>query len=289
MGPHADGRDESWLIVGHGSVGSFLAKRLERIGAEASILDGNPRVPITYGKVLPSLPHVGTFSYVISCVPPDAAEDVGPAAIAALRPGGLLFDWNTVAPAVKRRIGSASAAVVDVALLDSLDGAPEKPTLAVSGPEGERSAEVFERLGFSVSVAGDQVGVAAALKYLRSIFMKSLEALTIEFAVLASDLDHRGIVRDSIERNLGTQFVSFMDLLIATNRLHAERRSGELADAVATSVGEGVRLELAEAAVSVLRQAAEAWSGADAPPADADLGTLTDYLRRTLWPEPAST
>jgi 3-hydroxyisobutyrate dehydrogenase-like beta-hydroxyacid dehydrogenase len=288
MGPHADG-GESWLIVGHGSVGSFLVERLERTGAAASILDGNPRVPVTHGNVLSTLPQIGTFSYVVSCVPPDAAEDVAPAAIAALRPGGLLFDWNTVAPAVKRRIGSASPAVVDVALLDSLDGAPEHPTLAVSGPEGERSADVLRRLGFSVSVAGDQLGQAAALKYLRSIFMKSLEALTIEFAALASDLDHDDIVRDSIERNLGTQFVAFMDLLITTNRLHAERRSGELADAVATSAVEGVRLELAEAAVNVLRQAADAWTDSDAPPADADLGALTDHLRRTLWPEPAST
>ena len=150
--------------------------------------------------------------------------------------------------------------MVDVALLDSLDGDAERPILAVSGPEAEHGAEVLGDLGFAVSVVGDVVGDAAALKYLRSIFMKSLEALTIEFAALASDLDRGGVVRDSIEHNLGRQFVSFMDLLLATNRVHADRRSRELADAVETLAGEGLRPEVAEAAVAVLRDAADAWN-----------------------------
>jgi 3-hydroxyisobutyrate dehydrogenase-like beta-hydroxyacid dehydrogenase len=283
------GTDPRWLIVGHGSVGAFLADRLGRTSANVSVLDPNPRLPIKAAEAVAALAP-GTFAYAVSCVPPQAAEEVAPVAAAALAESGILFDWNTIAPADKRRIAAAaSVTTVDVALLDTLDSARAHPTLAVSGLAAERGAEVLRGLEFAVSVAGDEVGDAAALKYLRSIFMKTLEAMTLEFASLASDLDHSGIVRESIEQNLGREFSEFMDLLIATNRVHAERRGAELADAVSTFVSDGARLELAEAAVGVLRHAADAWASTNAPPPDAELEVLTEHLRRTLWTEPAST
>jgi 3-hydroxyisobutyrate dehydrogenase-like beta-hydroxyacid dehydrogenase len=280
-----------WLVIGHGSVGSFLAGRLARGGISVAVLDPAPRVPVAPGTArITALPADGAFAHAISCVTPAAAEAAAQTALAALAPGGLLLDWNTVAPSVKRRIGTLlPSAAVDVALLDSLDGAAEHPTLAVSGVEADRAAALLRRLGFAVSVAGGDVGDAASLKYLRSIFMKTLEALVLEFSTLASTIDDAGIVRDSIERNLGATFGSFMDLLVTTNRLHAGRRSAELADAVATFVAEGTRPELAEAAVAVLRRAAVVWADSDAPADDAEPSELTSHLRRALWPEPAST
>jgi len=283
------GTERSWLIVGHGSVGAFLSDRLGRSGADVSVLDPSPRLPIASAEAV-TAPASGAFAYAVSCVPPEAAEEMAPVAAAALMEGGILFDWNTVAPAAKRRVAAAvSVTTVDVALLDTLDGGRARPTLAVSGPAAERGAAVLRGLEFAVSIAGDKVGDAAALKYLRSIFMKTLEAMTIEFASLASEFDHAGIVRDSIEQNLGREFVEFMDLLIATNRLHAERRCGELADAVSTFGGQGMRPELAGAAVAVLRSAADAWTSTTAPPPNAELAVLAEHLRRALWTEPAST
>jgi hypothetical protein len=281
---------DPWLVIGHGSVGSFLAGRLVRGGIAVTVVDPAPRVPVAPGTQVTAVPADGGFAHAISCVTPAAAEEAAQTALATLAPGGLLFDWNTVAPAVKRRIGALlPSAVVDVALLDSLDGAAEHPTLAVSGVEAGRAATLLRRLGFAVSVAGGEAGDAASLKYLRSIFMKTLEALVLEFSTLSSAADDDGIVRDSIERNLGAEFGAFMDLLVTTNRVHAERRSAELADAAATFVAEGTRPELAEAAVAVLRRAAEVWAEPDAPPEDAEPRELTSHLRGALWPEPAPT
>ncbi len=278
-----------WLIVGHGSVGAFIAGRLARNGASVAILDPNPRVPVANALVV-DVARPATFAYAVSCVPPAVAHKVAPVAAAALVKGGLLFDWNTVAPAVKKRIADTNSVMtVDVALLDTLDGNRASPTLAVSGPAAEGGAETLRGLGFAVSIAGLQVGDAAALKYLRSIFMKTLEAISIEFASLASGLDQSGIVRDSIERNLGRGFVEFLDLLIATNRVHGERRARELADAVATFTAAGTRPELAGAAVAVLEGAARAWMTSDAPPPGSDLTVLAGYLRSARWCESEST
>jgi 3-hydroxyisobutyrate dehydrogenase-like beta-hydroxyacid dehydrogenase len=282
--PQADGRAR-WLIVGHGSVGASLAERLHAAGVDVTVVDPSPRLPVTTGEHV-STPGPAAFGYAISCVPPGAAEEVAPLAAAALSEGGLLFDWNTVAPAVKQRIAEAtSASTVDVALLDSLDGGAGAPFLAVSGPDADRGAASLRRLGFDVDVVGSEVGQAATLKYLRSIFMKSLEALALEFASLASGFDGGGTVRKSIERNLGHRYDDFIDLLLATNRVHAARRAGELTDAVATFRAEGFELELADAAVQVLRRAAATWSSSAAPAEGADAAELADYLRRTLWAE----
>jgi hypothetical protein len=231
----------------------------------------------------------GGFDYVISCVPPDVAEEVPTRAGEALRPTGLWLDWNTVRPDAKRRIaGRLEATTVDVALLDSLDAAVERPQLAVSGPRAEEAARLLSEHGFDARVAGDEVGDAAALKYLRSMFMKGLEALVLEYASLAFDREGEPIVRASLGRTLGETFVAFMDVLLTTNRVHAERRGDELEGALAF-FADGADPAVARAAVDVLRRAARVWADEDAPPAGSSPDVLADHLQGALWPARAST
>ena len=190
---------------------------------------------------------------------------------------------HAVAASAHRQVEPLVPRMGDVALLDSLDGDSEEPMLAVSGEAAAAASVVLVRLGFSVEVVGEHVGEAAALKYLRSIFMKSLEALVLEYASLASTVPAESIVRTSLEHNLGERFTSFMDLLLATNRIHAERRGLELEDAVATFSANGSQPEVAAAAVLVLREAARAWAEPEAPQAGAPLEALAEHLHRTLW------
>ena len=84
-----------------------------------------------------------------------------------------------------------------------------------------------------VDVAGAECGDAALLKLARSLFMKSLEALVIEFEAAIAPLAGRDIVVGSIERNLGERFTAFSRMLIETDRIHAARRSRELEEAIA--------------------------------------------------------
>jgi hypothetical protein len=111
-------------------------------------------------------------------------------------------------------------------------------------------------LGFHVDIAGPTLGDAALLKYARSIFMKSLESLSVEFAVLAAEVDRNGIVTRSLANNLGEQFMSFIDVLVTTNRVHGGRRAAELAEAVAVFEALGTTVRMAETAVSVLARGA---------------------------------
>ena len=277
-------------MVGHGSVGSFVAARLAGAGASVLVFDPKPRVAIAAGQPIEDPASLGAVDYVISSVPPEVAESVPALIETALRPEGVLFDWNTVSPAGKRRIAAATkATMIDVALLDSLDDDVARPNLAVSGPAAEQAARILAEYGFRVVVAGEKVGEAASLKYLRSIFMKGLEALVLEYTALATDFEGEPIVRASLESNLGERFVRFMDLLIATNRIHAARRSRELRAALDTLSTNDVRPAVAAASAEVLSRAAEAWGERSAPPATSDVAALARYLRTALWPSTSST
>ena len=141
-----------------------------------------------------------------------------------------------------------------------------------------RGAAILRALGFAVDEVGAHCGDAAQIKLSRSLFMKGLEALVIEFRAAIAPLPGGEVVLASIERNVGAQFMAFARMLIETDRLHAARRANELAEAIAIFGGTGRALPIARASVDVLQSAAAAWRSPDAPPANASAEVLAAYL-----------
>jgi 3-hydroxyisobutyrate dehydrogenase-like beta-hydroxyacid dehydrogenase len=250
------------------------------------VYDPAPRLAVAGADHLTALDAGGDgFDVVISCVVPSAAMQALEAVRAALRPATLYLEWNTVAPAIKRAVAvAAPCLVVDVALMDTLDDEAARPSVAVSGPEADRdrAAALLLELGFHVDMAGAECGDAALLKLARSLFMKSLEALVIEFEAAIAPLAGRDLIVGSIERNLGERFTSFTRMLIETDRIHAARRSIELERAVEVFKAEDRSLRVAEASVDVLRAAAEAWRTPDAPEERAGAKQLAQFLTKRL-------
>ena len=274
----------TWLVVGHGSVGSSMAQRIDSAGDRVLVYDPAPRVVVKVGRRLERLARDdGPVDLVLSCVPPSVAEQV-PALIApVVRSASVLLDWNTVSPEAKQAIASATPCeVLDVALLDTLDADGARPRVAISGARAADHQSLLESLGFHVDIAGSAPGDAALLKYARSIFMKSLEGLALEYMALTEPIDRHGIVAASVENNLGRQAMDFLALLVSTNRRHASRRAGELADAVAVFEARGAAIAVGKAVVPLLERAAQVWQRPDAPPEDASLAELIVYLENHL-------
>jgi 3-hydroxyisobutyrate dehydrogenase-like beta-hydroxyacid dehydrogenase len=273
-----------WLIVGHGSVGSALARRISRHGAPLSVYDPSPRVAVVAGDHLIALDaRIGPFDYVISCVVPSAARHALDATRPVLKPTTVYLEWNTLTPAAKREIAEAAPCpVVDVALLDTLDDEAAHPSLAISGPQAEAVAPPLASLDFRVDVVGANCGDAALLKLARSLFMKSLEALVVEFEAALAPLVGRDVVVGSIERNLGPRFTDFSRMLLETDRIHASRRSVELEEAVDVFRSTGASVRVAAASIDVLRAAAAAWRAPDAPGTDAGGEALARFLAKRL-------
>jgi 3-hydroxyisobutyrate dehydrogenase-like beta-hydroxyacid dehydrogenase len=280
-------RAGGWLVAGHGSVGSALVRRIGRTGTPVAVYDPAPRVAVVTVEHFPALnARVTPFSYVISCVAPAAASEVVDTLRPVLGPATLYLDWNTLTPDAKRIIAEkAPCPVVDVALMDTLDSEAAEPSLAVSGPEAAAAARLLMPLGFRVEVVGSDCGDAALLKLARSLFMKSLEALIVEFEAAIAVLPGRDVVIASIERNLGERFMAFSRMLLETDRIHAARRSPELDEALSVFRRMGSSVHLATAAADVLRAAAAAWREPDAPVIGADGLDLARFLAGRLKPQ----
>ena len=273
-----------WLVMGHGSVGSVLVRRLHAVGVEPHVFDPEPRVAIQVGEHVGSLGSGMTpYDYVISCVSPAASLEVPLQTAPVVDSGTILLDWNSVTPSVKQEIASRSpASVVDVALLDTLDEDSQGPSLATSGEAAGAATAVLVSLGFHVDVVGDTCGDAARLKLARSLFMKTHEALVVEFEASIATLPGRDVVRASIERNTGETFGAFARLLLRTDQLHAARRFVELESAVQVYQEAGRPVHLAASAIDVLRAAADAWARPDAPAPGSDLDDLAMFLGEHL-------
>jgi hypothetical protein len=200
-----------------------------------------------------------------------------------MAPAALYLEWNTLTPAAKQTIAAvAPEAVVDVALMDTLDQEAAHPSLAISGPQAAKAAALLRSFDFLVAEVGAACGDAALLKLSRSLFMKCLEALVLEFQAAIAPLAGRPIVIESIERNLGHRFTAFSRMLIETDRIHAERRATELEEAVAVFGARGRSLAVAEASVDVLRAAAAAWRLAGAPRPGTAAEALAAFLSSEL-------
>lgn len=171
-----------------------------------------------------------------------AALDYAP----LLAPGALWLDMNSVSPGAKRQaaalISAAGGRYADVAVM-----APVLPQrlgvpLLVAGPHAGDAAKALQALGFaSVSVAGANIGDASAIKMIRSVMVKGLEALTTECAMAAA----RAGVSDAVIASLdaswkpqgwGERFDYNLDRMMA----HGLRRAAEMEEVAVTLSDLGV-------------------------------------------------
>jgi 3-hydroxyisobutyrate dehydrogenase-like beta-hydroxyacid dehydrogenase len=178
------------------------------------------------------------FSAVVVAV----AAKTGEAISRIVRPGSLVVDINAATPQTKKRVAGAVEArgglFADANLMGSVDLYGAAVPLYTSGSGAERFAEIFGPLGFRVEVAGPEAGTAAAVKMLRSVVTKGMEALLVE-ALTAATLAG---VRHETMRGLcasmdATTFSEFLDMCVRSDVLHAERRAVEM-DGVAAGLRE---------------------------------------------------
>ncbi len=127
---------------------------------------------------------------VLSLVTADQALSAACAYASYLEPGAFWFDMNSVAPGTKRAaadaVEQAGAHYVDVAVLAPVEPARLAVPLFVSGREAEAGAARLGEAGFTnCRTAGDEVGRASAIKMIRSVMVKGVEALTDEMMCAA--------------------------------------------------------------------------------------------------------
>lgn len=171
-----------------------------------------------------------------------AARDYAP----MLRPGALWLDMNSIAPASKAEaatvIEAAGGRYADVAVMAPVLPQRRNVPLLVSGPHAADAAEALRALGFAhVSIAGDAVGQASAIKMIRSVMVKGLEALSAECALAAA----RAGVLDAVTASLDASWKQHswaerFDYNLDRMMAHGVRRAAEMEEVAATLADLGV-------------------------------------------------
>src|SRR6185437_11769164 len=109
----------------------------------------------------------------------EAARSVEP----HLRGRPYYLDINSVSPDRKQetaRLLGDRARYIDVAVVAAIHPARHRTPLLIAGPHASEAAPLLGELEMKLSVVGDGIGQAAAIKMIRSVMIKGVEALTLE-------------------------------------------------------------------------------------------------------------
>ena len=126
----------------------------------------------------------------LALVTADTALSVAEEDAPYLRPGTIWCDMNSVAPETKRAAAQAVEAAggryVDVAIMAPVNPAGLAVPLLLSGPAAAEAEALLNQLGFAnTRIVGDEIGRASAIKMIRSVMVKGIEALSWECAAAA--------------------------------------------------------------------------------------------------------
>ncbi|MEO7787864.1 MAG: DUF1932 domain-containing protein, partial [Sphingomicrobium sp.] len=200
---------------------------------------------------------IGGARLILSLVTADQAVVAAEESARAIGAGTLYCDANSVAPTTKAQaaafIEDRGAHYVDMAIMAPVHPLGLAVPLLLAGPRAEEARAALSAVGFSnIAIAGHEVGQAAAIKMLRSVMIKGIEALSIELAAAADVAGVRGAVVASLDagwaRDIG--WGARIEGAIERVARHGLRRAAEMDEVAAMLAGLGVdhRMALATAA-----------------------------------------
>ena len=184
---------------------------------------------------------VGNATVVLSLVTADQALIAAEHAARHLQPESWFFDMNSAAPARKRdaakSVSASGTRYVDVAIMAPVIPSALGVPLLVSGEHAPDATKELYALGFkNVKAVGAKVGDASAIKMIRSVMIKGIEALTAECLLAASKAD---IVEELIDA-MGSDWAIGADYNLERMLVHGNRRAAEMEEVCDTLVDFGV-------------------------------------------------
>jgi 3-hydroxyisobutyrate dehydrogenase-like beta-hydroxyacid dehydrogenase len=178
---------------------------------------------------------LGRTTILLSLVTADQTLCSAQAYAPLLAPDAIYFDMNSVAPETKRAaakaVHAAGGRYVDVAIMSPVYPKQLAVPLLVSGPHAAAGAAALSDAGFSsVRIVGDNVGKASAIKMIRSVMIKGIEALTAEMMLAARAAD----VEADVLASLGDGWADKAAYNLERMTMHGHRRAAEMEESAKT-------------------------------------------------------
>src|SRR3954452_7067237 len=188
----------------------------------------------------------------------EAAQSVAP----YIAGNPYYLDINSVSPGRKKdtaRLLEGTARYVDVAILAPIHPKRHQTPLLLAGPHARAVMPLLiDELEMRGAIASEEIGAAAALKMIRSVMIKGIEALTAECFLAA----HRaGIVEDvaaSLKNNYpGLDWPKVIEYNLERMASHGIRRADEMEQSAVTLTELGIVPLMTNGTVARQRQMGE--------------------------------
>lgn len=193
-----------------------------------------------------------------------------------LKPGQTYLDLNATSPAMKSRMAQVPHAegvnFIDVAVMGAVPKKGHKTKMYISGEGVHEFCEVFTKYGMDLHPLDAQAGGASAIKMFKSVFSKGLPQLLLESMLPAAKYG----VLDEFMSNINKSFVNrtmeeYADMVLVRTVIHAERRSHELHEVIATLEGMEMDASMSKATLERLQQLVKKGIPSEIP-GDAEMG-----------------
>ena len=259
--------DHRIALIGYGEAGSTFARAGRWNGTRGFDLLAERRAALAADGLTPCagpMDAVAGAPLVLSLVTADQAVAAATNAAPGLAAGALWCDMNSVAPETKRAaariVEDNGGRYVDVAVLAPVDPLRLAVPVLLSGAAANEAAQALAALGFTdIRVVGDEVGRASAIKLIRSVMVKGVEALTAEMMLAAEAAGVADEVLASLDASERprpwTERAAYNLERMAT---HGLRRAAEMDEAALCLEALGVEPAMTRATVRRQREAASA-------------------------------
>ncbi len=175
---------------------------------------------------------------VVCAVTASSNLDAARSAAGGLEPRQFFLDVNSVSPKRKREaaaIVGGAARFADVAIMAPVLPLRHRTPMLLAGPAAGDLVPLLSRCGMKVEEAGPEVGAAIAIKMVRSVMIKGLEALTQEcfLAAQAGGVEER-IVASLTQTFPTLDWAGIADYNLERMASHGIRRAAEMREVAQT-------------------------------------------------------
>jgi 3-hydroxyisobutyrate dehydrogenase-like beta-hydroxyacid dehydrogenase len=252
-------------LIGFGEAGSTFARAARWTGARTFDIAADRRdiadeLGVTFAQT--AAQALTGADLVLSLVTADAALAVARDYAPFLAAQTLWCDMNSVAPDTKRaaaeHIAAAGARFVDGAVLAPVNPAKMAVPLLLAGDHAEAAQAALGAAGFTNGrVVGTEVGRASAIKMIRSVMVKGVEALTAEMMLAATRAGVAEDVLASLDASERPQtWFTRAAYNIERMATHGARRATEMEESARTLIALGVEPTMTQGTVRRQREQA---------------------------------
>ena len=258
-------------FIGFGEAGQAIASGLHDAGAAGRMTAWDTLFPQAAGDKLlrageasgvtcaPSAAEaVRGTDIIISAVTAASSVEAARLVMPHLSGEPFLLDINSVSPGRKQetaKLLDEAARYVDVAVIAPIHPARHQTPMLIAGPHTSTAMPLLTALGMRITDVGAETGAAAAIKMVRSVIVKGIEALTLECFLAAARAGLVDEVATSLRHNYpGLDWSEIVPYNLERMARHGERRAAEMEEVAETLRELGVEPLMTKATVKLQRE-----------------------------------